>query len=62
VKKGKELKKLIITLLKMGFSYQEAMNMPENDAVGYLEAYSEVINPEKKRAKTYKVKGRRHRK
>ncbi len=45
-------------MIKLGFRYDEVMNMPETEMEGYMEgyldAYEEIINPEK--TKTYVVK------
>ena len=50
----KHLRKLHLALRKLGFSGAEINAMSHVEADGYLEAYSEVINPEKKT--TYVVK------
>jgi|GEM_PF-2011668 len=41
-------------MLKVGFELQDILAMPEAEADGYLEAYSQLVNPPK--AKTYMVK------
>ena len=54
--KQKERKKLVLALLKFGFSYGEVLSMSEIEAEGYLEAYMEIVEPVK--TKTYKVSKR----
>ncbi len=44
----------MLAMLKLGFRYDEVMNMTETEMEGYLDAYEEIINPEK--TKTYVVK------
>jgi hypothetical protein len=40
-------------MLKLGFRYDEVMNMTDAEIEGYINAYEEIVNPEKK---TYVVK------
>jgi len=41
-------------MLKLGFRYDEAISMTEAEMEGYLDAYEDIVNPEK--TKTYVVK------
>jgi len=41
-------------MLKLGFRRDEIMSMTETEMEGYLDAYEDIINPEK--TKTYVVK------
>lgn len=41
-------------MLKLGFRHDEIMRMTETEMEGYLDAYEEILNPEK--TKTYVVK------
>jgi len=44
---------MLLVLLSMGFSYQEAMELPEDDAAAFCEAYAELKTG--KKDATYKV-------
>jgi len=50
----KDIRKPILALLKLGLRLNEILAMPEEEMAGWLEAYGELINPEKGR--TYKVR------
>jgi hypothetical protein len=44
-------------LLKIGFTHQEALAMPEGEAIEYLDAYTTLKNPKAKgTGKKYVVK------
>jgi hypothetical protein len=44
--------------MKVGLPYPEAMAMPERQAEGWLDAYNQLMSPEKK-SKSYVVKRKR---
>ncbi len=46
--------KAILALRKMGFNGEEIAAMPEAQAVAYLDAYGEIVNPGS--GTTYRVK------
>lgn len=41
--------------MKRGFSYQEVLSLTEAEALGYLEAYLEMVDP-KRKGKKYTVR------
>ena len=44
-------------LLKIGFTYPEALAMPEGEAIEYLDAYTKLKNPKPEgKGKKYLVK------
>ena len=36
----------ILALLKLGFSYSEALAMPQSEADAWIETYDEALHPE----------------
>ena len=43
-------------MLKLGFRLSEIREMSEEEMVGWIEAYGDLINPVRTRHKTYKVR------
>ncbi|OPY00370.1 MAG: hypothetical protein A4E60_02358 [Syntrophorhabdus sp. PtaB.Bin047] len=46
---------MILALMKRGFSYREVLSLTEAEALGYVEAYLEMVDP-KRKGRTYKVR------
>ena len=42
--------------MKLGFGQDEALDMTESEARGYLDAYEEIVNPHPKGGKKYVMK------
>lgn len=53
--KIRPLKKLILAAKKLGFSDQAIDEMSEDNIMGWIEAYNEVLKPDKGN-RTYKIK------
>lgn len=49
-------RQLVLAVMKVGFSYQEALEMEELEAEAWLDAWLTLNNPRKGKAKTYKVR------
>lgn len=57
----KIFRKTVIALLKLGFQYERILGMTEEEALGYIEAYDEIVNPRtpgKKRRYAVRKKGK----
>ena len=52
----KHIRKPVLALLKLGFRLPEIRDMTEEEMVGWIEAYGDLINSEQTRHKTYKVR------
>jgi hypothetical protein len=53
--KLKPHRQMILALMKRGFSYREVLSLTEAEALGYVEAYLEMVDP-KRKGRTYKVR------
>ena len=49
----------MLALLKVGFNKAEIYSMPESEALGYLEAYSQIVSGGKKEKKYVVKPGKR---
>lgn len=54
--KQTNLRRAVLAMLKLGFSYADIRSMYEKDLAAWLDAHERIINP--KRGKTYLVKGK----
>ena len=49
----------MLALLKVGFDLADVLSMPESEALGYLEAYSQIVSGGKKEKKYVVKPGKR---
>ena len=45
---------MVLAMLKMGFHRDEVLAMPEAEMMSYIDAYNEILSPQK--GKTWSVK------